>query len=81
MPLKGLLSAYLRSILGPVSTDPDFDIGYPAAQQFLVLGVRLEDGRTLADYSIQSNTVLHMRLVGSAARLKHAILFPGPQAC
>lgn len=37
--------------------------GYPASQQFLVLGIRLEDGRTLADYDIQKETILHMRMV------------------
>ena len=42
---------------------PDCAVGYPAGDQFLVLGVRLEDGRTLADYNIQDNTTLHMRLV------------------
>lgn len=37
--------------------------GYPTSQQFLVLGLRLEDGQTLADYDIQRDTVLHMRMV------------------
>ena len=36
--------------------------GYSADNQFLVLGVRLEDGHTLADYNIKPETVLHMRL-------------------
>ena len=41
--------------------------GYCADQQFLVLGVRLEDGHTLADYNIKPETVLHMRLKPQAA--------------
>ena len=41
--------------------------GYSADKQFLVLGVRLEDGQTLADYNIKPDTVLHMRLKSQEA--------------
>jgi hypothetical protein len=37
--------------------------GCPASQQILVLGTRLEDDRSLADYDIFDKTTIHMRMV------------------
>lgn len=42
----------------------------PAAQQILVLGLRLDDSKHLADYGMQDKQELHMRMV----RLLQALL-------
>lgn len=53
--------------------------GHPASQQLLVLGLRLEDNQTLADYHILEDTVLHMRMVRLAIRCT-ACLFTRKQS-